>query len=118
MKTVDTLDPEEISQLQQMFNDVVNYDALDTPINPITYVAPDGDTCLHIAAARNDVRSIELLLKAGLDVNTKGDMRSTPLHYAYRMASDRAIAFLLENGADENAIDAFRKKPEDLARSK
>jgi hypothetical protein len=39
------------------FADLLNYEAQDptSPIDPLTYRAPDGDTCLHIAAHRGDL---------------------------------------------------------------
>ncbi len=78
------LNEDEINELKKSFEDLINYDS-DEPtdsIDPLTYRAPDGDNCLHIAAFRGDIRSVQLLLKAGLDVNQTGDMGYTALHYA------------------------------------
>lgn len=103
------LSNDEISELQESFSDLLNYDAADPtqPIDPINYRAPDGDTCLHIAAARNDTRAIQLLLKAGVDANVRGDMDSTPLHYAVSAGHDEAAEFLILNGASPTARNAF-----------
>ena len=68
----------------------------DVPIEPLTYVAPDGDTCIHVASHRGNLRAVELLIKAGVDVNRQGDMGSTPLHYA---ATPEVAFFLIASGA-------------------
>src|SRR5690349_14202686 len=65
-----------IRELQAGFSDQLNYSADDPtgPIDPLTYQTPEGDSCLHIAAMRGDLRAIELLLDLGVDVNKRGDM--------------------------------------------
>jgi ankyrin repeat protein len=78
------------------------------PIDPLTYRAPDGDNCLHVAAFRGDERLVNLLLKAGLDVNTQGDMGYTALHYA---TTPEVIALLLSNGASATIENDFGKSP-------
>ncbi len=106
----------ELDELRVAFADVQNYESNDplAPIDPLTYRVPDDDTCLHIAARRGDLRSIELLLKAGLDINIKGDMSMTPLH----CASTQEIAnYLLKNGAALNIKDEFGRLPLEAAKS-
>jgi ankyrin repeat protein len=63
---------------------LVNYESDDPcdEIDPVSHVAPDGDTCLHSTAFRGELRAVQLLGKAGLDINRQGDMGKTPLHYA------------------------------------
>jgi len=100
----------EMEELIAEFKDLINYESEDpcVTIDPLTYVTPDGDTCLHIAALRGNLRVVELLLKAGLDINRQGDMGYTPLHYA---KTQPVINYLIENGASTSIINEFGKKP-------
>lgn len=93
----------EVLELQEIFRDVPNYDSEDPlePVDPLTYEAPDGDNCLHIASSNGDVRAMELLLKAGIDVNSIGDIGCTPLHYVYSSKNSEAIDLLIRNGASK-----------------
>jgi ankyrin repeat protein len=103
---------EEMDYLRRAFSDLVNYGADDplAPVDPVTYKTPEGDSCLHIAAARGDLRSVKLLLDAGLDVNQVGDMGNTPLHYANKNKQRDAVEFLLSRGANRDAINDFGQK--------
>ena len=102
------LEPSELLELAEIFRHVINYEGGSpiAPIDPLIYRAPDGDTCLHIAALRGDVRAVHLLLKAGVDVNAIGDMGSTPLHYA---ASPQVASLLRGAGARTDMRDEFGK---------
>jgi len=99
-----------MSELQIAFSDLINYDDEDptAPINPLRYHAPEGDTCLHIAAHRGNLRAVELLIKAGLNVNAQGDMGYTPLHYA---ANIEIVQLLLTSGANQNIKNEFGQSP-------
>jgi ankyrin repeat protein len=111
MKTaMSQLTATELAELQVVFADVLNYESEDptAPINPLTYVAPDGDTCLHIAAHRGHVRAVELLIRAGLDVNRQGDMGYTPLHYA---ANKDVVSLLRSSGASASIVSEFGNSP-------
>ena len=107
-----SLSPSEMAELQIEFAHVVNYESDDpcAPIDALTYVAPDGDTCLHIAAQRGNLRAVELLIKAGLHINQQGDMGCTPLHYA---KSTAVIDLLLAHGASREIRSEFGKLPLD-----
>ena len=85
--------------LEESFSDLLNYDAQDIfkSIDPITYLNPEGDSCLHIAAGRGNLRAVRLLLEAGLDVNLRGDLGNTPLHYAHKHSE--IVRLLIEHGA-------------------
>jgi ankyrin repeat protein len=79
----------------------------DAPLDPLTYVDSNGDGLLHIAARLGDLRTVELLLKAGQDVNRRGDMGCTPLHYARGWGESDVAEFLLWKGADESIRNDF-----------
>ena len=100
----------ELAELKVEFADLLNYESDDpcTPIDPLTYRSPESDTCLHIAALRGNLRAVELLVKAGLDVNKQGDMGYTPLHYA---STPEVIAFLLAHGASRDIKSEFGNSP-------
>ena len=93
-----------VAELQEIFSDVVNYDAEDPmePIDPISYRTPEGDSCLHLACVRGDFHAVELLIALGLDVNGIGDLGNTPLHYAKRQGNERVVDLLIKRGADVN----------------
>jgi ankyrin repeat protein len=74
---------------------------------------PEGDSCLHIAVSRGDIRAIKLLISAGLDLNKKGDMSCTPLHIAYGEKQKAVIELLIQSGADTNAVDEFGRIPKE-----
>jgi ankyrin repeat protein len=107
------LSSSELAELQSAFRDMTNYDSEDPcdPIDPLTYRRPDGDTCLHIAAHRGNRRAVELLLKAGLDVDDRGDMGCTALHYAEYAKARDVVALLLAYGASREIRNEFGKLP-------
>ena len=104
------LSPSELEELDAAFSYEANYDSDDPTekIDPLTYRAPDGDTCLHIAARRGNLRAVELLIKAGLDVNRQGDMGCTPLHIA---RTSEIVAILLASGASTSIENEFGQAP-------
>lgn len=74
----------------------------------LTAINEDGWNALHFAAINNDVKSMAILIKAGMDANsidfTNGD---TPLHIAAQNGSNESISVLVSAGADIN----FRNNP-------
>lgn len=104
------LNEAEIDELQKKYHYLVNYesDDPDSPIDPLTYVDSNGDALLHIAAQLGDLRTIEVLLKAGIDVNQIGDMGSTALHYA---KTEDVANLLLAHGASKNIRNEFGQLP-------
>lgn len=107
------LDRNAIVELQRKYDYLINYESNDPnePINPLTYVDSNGDNLLHIAAQLGDVRTISLLLDAGMKVNEAGDMGFTPLHYAYQGKHSEAVDYLLNHGAGRNLRNEFGKLP-------
>lgn len=68
-----------------------------------------GDTCLHYAAFRGDLRAVTILLQLGANPNGRGDMGATPLHNGYRSKNSEVVAALIANGADPTIRDEFGK---------
>jgi len=99
---------EEKHEIQGRYHYLVNFgEDPDAPIDPLTYVDSNGDHLLHIATRQGDLRTVELLIKAGQDVNQRGDMGCTALHYALMSGKADVAEFLLLNGADESVKNDF-----------
>lgn len=79
-----------------------------------TFNVFSGDTCLHYAAHRGDLRAVTILLALGANPNCIGDMGSTPLHNAYQSKSAEVISLLIANGADQNIKDEFGRLPSEV----
>jgi ankyrin repeat protein len=109
------LTDDEISELQKRYSYLTNYQAsdLDEPIDPLTYVDSNGDGLIHIAAQVGDARTVELLLRAGVDVNQLGDMGCTALHYSKMSHNEEVSHLLLLNGAATNIVNDFGKLPDE-----
>jgi ankyrin repeat protein len=103
----------EVAEIQKRYHYLINYEGDDptAPIDPLTYTDSNGDHLLHIAAQCGDLRTIELLIKAGLDVNKEGDMGCTALHYAKLKRKDDIARFLLANGASTSIRNDFGQLP-------
>jgi ankyrin repeat protein len=100
----------EILELQVRYRHLINYEADDPNefIDPLTYVDSNKDSFLHIAAQLGDLRSVDLLLRAGVDVNRIGDMGCTALH----CAKTKEVADLLQaHGASIAIRNEFGKLP-------
>jgi ankyrin repeat protein len=104
------LSADERTELAEAFAHVLNYGSADPTeqIDPLTYVAPDGDTCLHITAFGGNLRAVQLLIREGLNVNAKGDMGYTPLQYA---TTPEIVQFLLSSGADLAILNELGQSP-------
>lgn len=78
------LSESDMLSLKTFFSDITLYDSddNDVEIDPLTYISPEGDTCLHIAVIRKDFDIVKLLLDANLDVNAKDYMGCTPMYFA------------------------------------
>jgi len=110
------LSDDEMEELSQYFKHTINYLSKnpEDPINPLSYISPDGDNCLHIASFNGDYRIVELLIKSScFDIDTQGDMGDTSLHYAYRRKHYDVVQLLLNNGASDTITNEFMKKPSD-----
>lgn len=83
------------------------------PLRPMTapeigaWRSPDGDTLLHVAAMRGNIRVMELLLGIGVNVDEQGEMDSTALHYAAMFRHRDAFDLLVRCGANTKILDSF-----------
>jgi len=73
--------------------------------NKCEYI-PDETVCslAHLAAAFAESESLDMLIKAGLDIQVKDSHGLTPLHYAVFYHNEDAVKLLILAGADVNAI--------------
>uniref|UniRef100_A0A8C4XBK9 Ankyrin repeat and SOCS box containing 3 n=1 Tax=Erpetoichthys calabaricus TaxID=27687 RepID=A0A8C4XBK9_ERPCA len=62
----------------------------------------EGQTALHLAASRGNVRSSEILLKAGAQVNETTNELETPLFLAIGSGNTDTVNLLIEHGANVN----------------
>eukprot|EP01012_Entosiphon_sulcatum_P005977 TRINITY_DN12789_c0_g1_i1.p2 TRINITY_DN12789_c0_g1~~TRINITY_DN12789_c0_g1_i1.p2 ORF type:complete len:311 (+),score=42.38 TRINITY_DN12789_c0_g1_i1:32-934(+) len=64
-----------------------------------------GNTALHLACspARRDGAILDILLKAGAQVNAVNFLHETPLHFAAKRDSE-SVPLLLEHGADPSIV--------------
>lgn len=69
--------------------------------------AMDGDTLLHRAIVRNDIHSVEVLLKNGAEIDAIGDMGNTALHYAVDCTNSQMVPLVLSFGASCNIRNEF-----------
>ena len=101
----------EIAEIQKRYYYLTNYEKDDpgAPIDPATYVDSNGDRLLHIASAAGDIRTVELLINAGVDIDVLGDMDNTALHYARRKGHDDVARFLIDHGASSSIENRFGK---------
>jgi ankyrin repeat protein len=99
----------EIAEIQARYYYLTNYDKDDpgAPIDPVTYVDSNGDALLHIASAAGDVRTVELLIKAGVRIDLLGDMDNTALHYAKSKGHEDVAKLLIDHGANTEIENRF-----------
>jgi hypothetical protein len=74
-----------------------------------------GRTKLHLAAEKNDVNRISILIEKGADVNARDKDDATPLHWAASSNSAAAIQMLIDAGARINAQNKNGGTPLDVA---
>ena len=87
--------------LQRFFADLATIEAFaHLDIISVRSVTADGDTPLHVAAIRNDTAIAEELIKAGADVNARGEHGYTPLHEAFEQNRPEMVSLLMAHGAD------------------
>ena len=63
-------------------------------------VSKKGQSALHIAAMKNRIEIVEVLLNAGAKVNLQDKEGNTPLHYACYANKVESVSLLMKFGAD------------------
>lgn len=110
-----SLSAKELQAIRDKYPELREYrsDDLDEPIDPMTFVDPTGDSLLHIAARAGDLASIEMLVRAGFNVDQIGDMGCTALHHAKMKRRDDVYSFLIKHGASTSIRNEFGLLPEE-----
>ncbi|MES1903053.1 MAG: hypothetical protein MHPSP_002438, partial [Paramarteilia canceri] len=83
----------------------------------------NGNSALHLAAQKNCVTSLEILIKHGANIDRANYAGKTPLHYSLENECDDTADLLLLNSANVmlqdlrgyNAIDLFMMKAKSKA---
>jgi hypothetical protein len=92
----------------------VNVNAGEAPESALTAAVFSG-----CGAAGGDsdplVRTVELLIDAGADINRRGQNDNTPLLHAAQMCGPRIVGLLLSAGADPNARNGTGMSPLGMA---
>ena len=71
-------------------------DAKFTDINELNLL---NENALHYVATWGDVEAAKTLIKAGININQKGDEGYTPLHEAILQGNNDLAIYLINNGA-------------------
>lgn len=82
-------------------------------------------TALHVAADENAaevwgsiedrIKIVEMLIDAGIDIESRDDMDATALHYAAYLKDARLLPVLLHAGADIGALNIRERTPLEVA---
>lgn len=79
---------------------------------PVTTCDDRGFTPLHLAAERDHLATVMLLLDRGADINARANGGRTPLHLAARFASAATVELLIDDGhAHVNACTKDGRTP-------
>ena len=70
---------------------------------------------LHVGAQGDQPLSIALFLKLGLDINSRDQRQSTPLHWAAFAGAEMSLSYILSWGAQINLQDVNGLTPLHLA---
>ncbi|KAH3756963.1 blast:TBC1 domain family member 10A [Pelomyxa schiedti] len=83
----------------------------DKPDSNVYNVA--GYVPLHLAVLNNDLKTVEILLKAGADPNSRGPLQETALHQAVlgHVEKPEFVSLLLQNKADPGLSDGAGNIP-------
>lgn len=76
-----------------------------------------GDTVLHTVCSWGELAAVEVLVRAGADINAKGDLGATPIFNAVMGESSDVVAFLLNSGADVSVANDYRRMVLDFAKN-
>lgn len=71
----------------------------------------DGDTPLHVAAMEGDLKVVELFIPFVKNIDLRGGIGSSTLHYAVRWGHPEVAKLLLRHGAEINLRDDYGDTP-------
>jgi ankyrin repeat protein len=74
-----------------------------------------GDSVLHVAAGRQAIEDMEVLVACGAQINAQGDIGNTPLHQAASGGLVESVRQLLRLGADKTIKNEDGQTALDLA---
>lgn len=74
-----------------------------------------GDRPIHVAATRNAIEEMEMLLAHGAEMDATGEHGYTALHNAVEQGHLEAVAWLIERGANRNLRNDDGLTPSTLA---
>jgi hypothetical protein len=76
--------------------------------NPALVASLSRDILVRLPAAaqRSETRTVELMLRAGWPVSTRGEWDATALHWAAYKGNAELVRLLLEKGADAQAVES------------
>jgi ankyrin repeat protein len=81
----------------------------------LSYEDCDNYTILHLAAARSDERTLEILIiNKGMSVDLQNKMERTPLHIAIENGSLLSVTYLLDKGARLDLEDVTKNTAFDI----
>ena len=93
-------------KVADLLADTIDLDALDD----------SGDTPLHWAIRKHNLKMVKLFIEHGADINAKDSQENTPLDVAYLIRNKDIIDFLESKGAEKNLekrqqpVPAFSKE--------
>lgn len=103
-----------IQNLLNRFADLPEF--VGVPLENIDVRGYFGNTLLHIAAVRNDIDAVRVLIEGGANVNSEGEHGYTPLHEAVEQGHFEIADLLIKSGADTHKENKDRETPRDIAR--
>ncbi|XP_077284469.1 uncharacterized protein LOC143910014 [Arctopsyche grandis] len=72
-------------------------------------MGPREDTIVHIAAARGDVKIIEILFNCDADINVSNKFNERPVHYAAKGGCVDALNFFLDKGVVATSVSLYKE---------
>lgn len=108
--SIDPSSNEALSLVLEEINDSVT-DFEFNPAQTALDVGSSGDYPLHKVAIWGDIKSAEVLLTHGADIDAPGEDNDTPLHRAVMSENPNMIRFLLSMNANANLKNRYGDTP-------
>lgn len=107
---VPTLDLNDVSpgnpRREYMISSIPNSAMHISPLTDHGFVQTQfGMTALHLCVSKGDVRSVEILIEYGVDVDIVDSQKRTALHIACAMGSTAIVSILLRKEAKTELMD-------------